>query len=72
MSALQEISYYQNKRNAVPDQILAKRLADEEDIDGIAEIVENLQNKNKSIASDCLKCCMSWVYTPGFNCSICG
>jgi hypothetical protein len=55
MSALQEISYYQNKRDAVPDQILAKRLADEEDIDGIAEIVENLQNKNKSIASDCLK-----------------
>ena len=55
MSALQEIAYYQNQRDEVPNQMLAKRLAEEEDIAGIAEIVENLQHKNKSVASDCLK-----------------
>jgi hypothetical protein len=55
MSALQEIAYYQNQRGEESNQILAKRLADEEDFEGIAEIVENLNNKNKSIASDCVK-----------------
>ncbi|MBI9049855.1 MAG: hypothetical protein JEZ00_10570 [Anaerolineaceae bacterium] len=55
MSALQEISYYRNIRNEIPNQELAKKLAETEDFEGIAEIVEHLQDKNKSVASDCLK-----------------
>jgi hypothetical protein len=55
MSALQQIAYYLNIRDEVPNQTLAKRLAEEEDRDGLAEIAAHLNDKNASVASDCLK-----------------
>jgi HEAT repeat protein len=55
MSTLNRIAYYQNRRDEVPNQLLAKELALTKDKEGIQEIVENLENKNKNIRSDCLK-----------------
>lgn len=55
MSALQRIAYYQNRRDEVPNQELAKELATKKDRKGIREIAENLWNKNVQVQSDCLK-----------------
>ena len=55
MSALERIAFFQNRRDEVPNQELARDLAESEDRKGIAEIVENLRNKNSSIRSDCIK-----------------
>ncbi len=55
MSALNKIAFYQNRRDDVPNQQLAKELAQTENKSGIAELASNLQNKNKNVQSDCLK-----------------
>jgi hypothetical protein len=55
MSFLDKIAYYQNRRDEVPNKLLAKELADTKNAQGIKEIVANLENKNKNIRSDCLK-----------------
>ncbi len=55
MSVLNKIAYFQNRRDEVPNQELAKELAETGNKEGIQEIAENLQNKNKNIQSDCLK-----------------
>ncbi len=55
MSVLLKIAYYQNRRDEVPNQELARELAESNDVEGIREIAENLWNKNKSVRSDCLK-----------------
>jgi len=55
MSTLDRIAFFQNRRNEVPNQLLAKELAETKDKQGIREIAENLENKNKNIRSDCLK-----------------
>jgi hypothetical protein len=55
MSTLEKIAFFQNRRDEVPNQLLAKELAEKEDNDGIHEIANNLDNKDKNISSDCLK-----------------
>jgi len=55
MSALERISYYQGRRDEVPNQLLAKELVGAKDKAGIREIANNLHNDNKNIRSDCLK-----------------
>jgi hypothetical protein len=55
MSALEKIAYNQNRRDEVPNQQLAAELARDSDKEGIQEIVDNLWNKNKNIANDCIK-----------------
>jgi hypothetical protein len=55
MSVLQQIAYYQNRRDEVPNQELAKELATKKDRKGIREIADNLWNKNAQVQSDCLK-----------------
>jgi hypothetical protein len=55
MSVLNRIAFFQNRRDEVPNQQLAKELVQTENKDGIKEIAENLQNKNQNVASDCLK-----------------
>ena len=55
MSALQGIAYYQNRRDEVPNQELARELAAKKDRKGIREIAANLWNENSQIQSDCLK-----------------
>jgi len=55
MSTLEKISFFQNRRDEVSNQLLAKELARTKDKQGIREIADNLENKNKNIRSDCLK-----------------
>lgn len=55
MHALEGIAHSQNRRDEVPNQDLARKLAAARDRDGICEIAENLWNRNKSIQADCIK-----------------
>lgn len=55
MSYINEIAYYQKDRSEVPNQVLAKKLANDNNIKGLDEMASYLMDKNKSIASDCLK-----------------
>ena len=52
---LAKIAYFQDRRDEVPNQELAKELAETGDTTGIAEIASHLWDKNKNIQSDCLK-----------------
>jgi hypothetical protein len=55
MSALQGIAHLQGRRDEVPNQELARKLASTRDQKGIREIAENLWNKNRNIQADCIK-----------------
>ena len=55
MSALNRIAYYLDRRDEVPNQELARELAAAQDAAGIGEIAGHLRDKNKSVASDCIK-----------------
>ena len=55
MSALKKIAFYQNRRDEVPNQELARELAQTRKAADIHEIAENLCNKEPNIQSDCLK-----------------
>ena len=55
MSVLEQIAYYQKRRDEVPNQELAKALVARKDVEGIHEIAQHLWDKNKSVRSDCLK-----------------
>lgn len=55
MSVLNKISFYQNVKGEVPNQELARELAESENIEGIKEIALNLWNKEKKVQSDCIK-----------------
>lgn len=55
MSTLDQIAYFRNRRDEVPNQELARKLAKTKNRKGIQEIAENLGHKNKSVRSDCLK-----------------
>lgn len=55
MSVLNRIAYFQNRRDEVPNQELARELAEKKDEDGIREIAENLWHENQNVRSDCLK-----------------
>lgn len=52
---INKIAFHQNIRSEIPNQELAKELADAENSDGIKEIAGYLYDKNKSISSDCIK-----------------
>jgi hypothetical protein len=52
---LSKIAYFQNRRDEVPNQELARELAKSKNEAGIREIASNLWSKNKNIRSDCLK-----------------
>jgi hypothetical protein len=55
LSVLDRIAFFQKRRDEVPNQQLAKDLAETQDNLGIREIARNLQHKNKNVQSDCLK-----------------
>jgi hypothetical protein len=55
MSILNNIAYFQNRRDEVPNQELARELAEFKNEAGIREIAENLWHKNQNVQSDCLK-----------------
>jgi len=55
LSVLNKIAFYQNRCDEIPNQELAKELAETENKKGIKEIAMNLKHKDKSVQSDCLK-----------------
>ncbi|MBN1454016.1 MAG: hypothetical protein JW963_23575 [Anaerolineales bacterium] len=55
MSVLNRIAHFQNRRDEVPNQELARDLAERKDREGIREIAENLWNKDKNIRANCVK-----------------
>jgi len=55
MTTLDKIACMQNRRDEIPNQELARFLAETKDKEGIHEIAVNLWNKNQNIQSDCLK-----------------
>jgi len=55
MSVLNKIAYFQNRRDEVPNQEVARTLAQTRNAADIREIAENLWNKEANIHSDCLK-----------------
>jgi hypothetical protein len=55
LSVLNKIAFYQNRCDEIPNQELAKELAETENKKGIKEIAMNLNHKDKSVQSDCLK-----------------
>lgn len=59
MSILNELASSQNRRDEEPNQELARRLCEIEEVDvvreDIQELVDNLTNKDKAIRSDCIK-----------------
>ena len=55
MSVLNRIAHFQNRRDEVPNQELARDLATQKDTAGIREIAENLWSKDKNVRADCIK-----------------
>jgi hypothetical protein len=55
LSVLDRIAFFQNRLDEVPNQQLAKELAETENRVDIKEIATNLQSKNQNVQSDCLK-----------------
>jgi len=55
MSVLNQIAFYQDRRDEVPNQELAQALAQSRSQADIQEIAENLWNKEPNVQSDCLK-----------------
>ena len=55
MGYVERIAYHVGRRDEVPNQELAALLAREENQEGIDEIAGYLNDKNKSIQSDCMK-----------------
>jgi len=60
MPVLEQIAYFQNRRDDLPNQELAHKLAEANDQEGIREIAENLWNKKPTIQSDCIKV-LYWI-----------
>ncbi|RFS15065.1 hypothetical protein [Emticicia sp. C21] len=55
MSIIDKLATSLNRRDEVPNQELAKELVETENKEAVAELIQNLSNKNKDIQSDCIK-----------------
>jgi hypothetical protein len=55
MSVLNKIAYFQDRRDELPNQAVARELAQTQNTADIREIVDNLGNQEPNIQSDCLK-----------------
>jgi hypothetical protein len=55
MSVLSKISFYRGIRDDIPNQELARELAETKNTSGVQEIAEHLWDKNANVRSDCLK-----------------
>lgn len=63
MSVLDQLACALGRKDEVPNQELAKRIADTNDKVAVKELVENLQNKSKDIRHDCIKT----LYETGYH-----
>jgi hypothetical protein len=55
MSVLNKIAFFQNRRDEIPNQAVARILAQTRSRADIREIAENLWNEEPNLQSDCLK-----------------
>ena len=55
MSVLDRLAHALGRRDEVPNQELARDLAEKKDKKGIREIAENLWNRDKNLQADCIK-----------------
>ncbi len=55
MSIIGQLAFSLNRRDEVPNQELAKQIADSNDRNAVKELTDNLHNKNKGIQNDCIK-----------------
>jgi hypothetical protein len=55
VSVLQRIAHFQNRRDEVPNQELARDLAKQNDRKGIREIAANVWSQDKDVQTDCIK-----------------
>lgn len=55
MSVLPRLAHYQNRRDEVPNQELARDLASKKDRAGIREIAEHLWDNKADVAANCIK-----------------
>ena len=55
MSTLSRIASAQGQRDEIPNQVLARDLANRDDRVGIAEIAAGLGAKDKAVRADCIK-----------------
>lgn len=55
MSIIPKLATSLNRRDEVPNQELAAGIVKSKDVTAVAELVENLSNKNKGIRNDCIK-----------------
>jgi hypothetical protein len=55
MTIVDKLATSLNRRDEVPNQELAKQIADGNNKKAVEELIENLNNKNKNIQSDCIK-----------------
>ncbi|MBO9199749.1 MULTISPECIES: hypothetical protein [Niastella] len=55
MSVISKLASSLNRRDEAPNKELAAEIAGKNDKKAIAELIDNLSNKNKDIQSDCIK-----------------
>lgn len=55
MSVIDQLASSLNRRDEVPNQELAVKIASSKNKQAVAELVENLQSKSKDIQNDCVK-----------------
>ena len=55
MTVINKLATSLNRRDELPNQELAKQIANDNDKNAVKELFENLNNKNKAIKSDCIK-----------------
>ncbi|WPU94101.1 hypothetical protein SNE25_01000 [Mucilaginibacter sabulilitoris] len=55
MSVINQLASALGRRDEIPNQELAKKIAETNDETAVQELVENLQHKSKDIQNDCIK-----------------
>lgn len=55
MSVLDKLASALDRRDEVPNQLLAQEIAEAEDRAGVQELIEHLADRDKAIRSDCIK-----------------
>jgi HEAT repeat protein len=55
MTIIDRLASSLNRRDEIPNQELAKQIANSNDKKSVKELIEHLSNKNKDIQSDCIK-----------------
>lgn len=55
MSVIDQIAFFQDRRDDQPNKQLARQLVSDQDRDGVAEIVAHLEDRNPNVQGDCIK-----------------